>query len=351
MNKKPGEAAGAPKPWEIRREAELKRSQPYRKDSFVHNQRRRCFGVDYSDRNSYLFTINLSKNVPDLSIIKPVRDANGALVPDVTITASGQAALQSLEVLSHVKGIEIVAKAIMPDHVHLMVYVHEKLPRHVGSYIQGFMAGCTSRWKKIMINEGRAFDQSFFEDDYNDRVCMHKGQWQIMKDYVNDNYRRRAMIMAHPDYFQKIRNIQLCGRRLSIYGNPYLLKSPERMVIRWSSRFTPEELEKREKALLDISRHHGVVKSPLINENERNLKDKCIAAGARLIHVIWQGFPDRYKPAKSEFELCQQGRLLIIALNPGVPGTEKLSRAMAMEMNALSELLCDYTTPPPTFLR
>ena len=153
------------------------------------------------------------------------------------------------------------------------------------------------------------------------------------------------MIMANPRFFQTIRDVEIGERRVTVYGNPFLLEHPDRVVVRASSKFSDEEKARRRAIALDTAAHGGVIVSPFINGGEQALRDECLALGARMIRVLWQGFGEKFKPAQREIELCAQGRLLLVAINPGEPGKETLHKWMAMEMNRVAESLCDYTQP------
>lgn len=52
----------------------------------------------------------------------------------------------------------------------------------------------------------------------------------------------------------------------------------------------------------------------------------------------YEAFSELFKPSAHDFELCSQGRLLIISL--GLPVATSLTREQCLKMNSLAQLLC-----------
>lgn len=74
---------------------------------------------------------------------------------------------------------------------------------------------------------------------------------------------------------------------------------------------------------------------PFISAEEKAVRAEAEKAGARIILITYAAFPELFKPSAHDFELCSQGRLLIITL--GLPKKTILSRSLCLEMNALAE--------------
>lgn len=81
----------------------------------------------------------------------------------------------------------------------------------------------------------------------------------------------------------------------------------------------------------------GVLVSPFISADERAVRDSADNLGGKLIHITNRPFAGRDKPAGRDFELCEQGRLLILAPLTGISGT--LTRAHCLEMNRCAALI------------
>ena len=67
----------------------------------------------------------------------------------------------------------------------------------------------------------------------------------------------------------------------------------------------------------------------------------AIDAGANLIIIRNEGFEERFKPSGLEFELCSEGRLLLLAPWPDKLRRSVVTRAEALEMNALAAKIAD----------
>ena len=83
----------------------------------------------------------------------------------------------------------------------------------------------------------------------------------------------------------------------------------------------------------------GILVSPFIHAEEKKIRDWAMDNGGVLIYIIHKRFPERYKPSGKLFELCSEGRVLIISYptniqeeeyirNKGVP-----SRTLCEKMN------------------
>lgn len=71
------------------------------------------------------------------------------------------------------------------------------------------------------------------------------------------------------------------------------------------------------------------------------LRREVEAIGGDIILITHEAFPERFKPAKHDFDLCSAGRLLIVAL--GRPPATPLSREICLAMNALASDIVNYT--------
>lgn len=86
-----------------------------------------------------------------------------------------------------------------------------------------------------------------------------------------------------------------------------------------------------------IAVNGGVLVSPFIHPYERALRDQILEAGGRIIHVVDRRFAPREKPARREFELCAQGKALIISRTDAVRTDDVMTRELAMSLNRMAE--------------
>ena len=77
--------------------------------------------------------------------------------------------------------------------------------------------------------------------------------------------------------------------------------------------------------------------SPFISPAEKKIRDEAEMIGSKFILIQDQPFNEKYKPFKHNFELCSQGRLLIIAPKESV--RKESFREKCLEMNNLAEAM------------
>lgn len=95
-------------------------------------------------------------------------------------------------------------------------------------------------------------------------------------------------------------------------GNPFLILNPFIVQALHSSRRTQEENSRQYKKCLTNIERGGVTIGTFFAHREKELRDKAIATGCSLILMQGNGFRELYAPPQPYFDLCTQGRCLII---------------------------------------
>jgi len=96
-----------------------------------------------------------------------------------------------------IKPLEI---AIMPDHIHFIIWVTCPMAKPLGNAIGGFKAGSS----KAAIGAGGLWAEGF-----QDTILFHEGQLEAMFNYLRDNARRLAVKRLMPDVFRVRRNLRV----------------------------------------------------------------------------------------------------------------------------------------------
>lgn len=198
----------------------------------------------------------------------------------------GLAMLAALDEMPRIEPqVEILARQVMPDHFHFIVFVKSPIERPLGSLIRGFKAGASKRWKSPVAEDpvaenGHAQHQrnsgvvpasgellggvvpasgglpggavsasggllrgavpahswaGLWAPGFQDTLLLRDGQLANMKHYLADNPRRLAIKRLFPDVFRKVRelgvNLQVApgksaSGRFSVMGNQFLLERP-----------------------------------------------------------------------------------------------------------------------------
>ncbi len=227
--------------------------------------------------------------------------------------------------------VQIYQYSIMPDHIHILLRITEKSPKALGYYIGNLTGAISRRWKSMT---GCNFP--IFEKGYNDRIIYKDRSLDSIFKYIRENPHRLAVRKMYPDFFRRVRNITINGRRCQSYGNQFLLRCPfkEQVVVhRADDEATRRVMRER---WLYAAANGGVLVSPFISPAEKAVRAEAEEAGGRVILISNNPFAERYKPNVRDFDLCCRGRLLIVTPAGGEWAGEKVSREVCLAMNALA---------------
>ena len=256
--------------------------------------------------------------------------------------------------------IKILAKQIMPDHLHVVLQVMEPLPVALGLVVRGLKQGCNRAWREVSMAalvEAKAAMQSpsdltatmgagregvgirsgaLFETGYHVRALIEKGQLKHMIDYVHDNPRRLAVRKANKALFHIQRKVTAAGRTFDTYGNTELLKGRCLSVVchgGWNRH--KQETYRQER--ITAAKEGVALVGAFISKQESNIRDEAIKAGGRIILLVENGFSERYKPAGRWFDLCAEGRLLLLAPWAYRKENHTISRNECLQLNRMAE--------------
>jgi hypothetical protein len=160
--------------------------------------------------------------------------------------------------------VAVVKLQMMPDHLHLILYVSTYMQKPLGEVIRGAKIGCNkayrslagiSTFKDVGAEGGKAgfppfyrgkrvcrYDQwapehpnrehgQLFSPGYNDRVLKDGEQAERWIAYLEDNPRRALVKHQYPEYFRVRRNVQVGELRFSAIGNVFLLQKPAKIQV------------------------------------------------------------------------------------------------------------------------
>ena len=239
--------------------------------------------------------------------------------------------------------IAVTTLCIMPDHLHGIVHVRERLEKPMGVAIRAFKSQATSAFRAKHNNPSLAL----WNPGYNDRCVWRPGSLARFTRYIMDNPRRYCLKKAHPDLFRKAASLRhAClpaGETWNAYGNLFLLDKPEKLAVRVPRKATTLEIAAlRDEVLAEVAAGVVVV-SPFISPGEREIAKAILSAEkGDVILMKPDGFPPLFKPNGRFFDLCVAGRLLILSSAP--PAAENappppLTREICLRMNAACECI------------
>ena len=351
--------------------------------------------MDYRSPSIQLLTMVTSDRLPLLGELQGQH---------IALTPLGQKVAEEIERIPTYKGassIEIYNYVIMPDHIHILLRIHDRLPKHLGQYIRWFKLQCSDAYQALAASHPAlaathtsarptlaavhssarsalaAIPASIpsashtpasntpclFAKEYHDRILTGKNQLTHMVRYIQDNPRRLALKRANRDLFRIRQNVTIGNIPCTTLGNMFLAEYPQRQVLQCSRRLTPDQITALKEECLAAASNGTVFITAAISEGEKLISRALREAGYPLIILLEQGFPEpdsphyRYfKPQGVYFEACAAGKLLlvepsaevlehpdiasrVIAKTGHIPHSTQRYRFVAM--NAIAERMCD----------
>jgi hypothetical protein len=230
---------------------------------------------------------------------------------------------------------------LMPDHLHGILRATRRMEKPLGVPLRAFKAQVTSALRD------KHDDQTLrvWEPGYHDHVLYSDGALKAFTRYLMDNPRRHCLRKAHPDLFR--RRTGLAHKTLppdqtwTAFGNRFLLDWPAKRALRVSRSAAPAEIAALRDEVCGEAAGGTVIVSPFISPGEKAVALAVLAAPkGSVILMKHDGLPDGFKPKGRHFDLCAEGRLLILSC--GKEGDE-LTRERCLAMNAW----CARIAQPP----
>ena len=347
----------------------------------VPSMHRRCLDHDYHGRQMYMVTIVTEGRrpllgtvvgrcpLPELSAGRDAGSNLGACLgadPDAPRLEPSPLGLRVERewwgIPAYYPQVEIVALQLMPDHLHGIIFVKERMERDLSRIIRGFKTGCNRAFRELFPSVPCVATQSqqteqpasasarprydrrhglLFASGFSDKILFRQGQLQCWLNYLHDNPRRLLLKREHPDLFRVQRGLTVGGQTFSAIGNRFLLDRPERVQVRCSRSLGEAEIAAETARFLSLARAGAVLVSPSISRGEKAVMRAAFDEGLPLIILQENGFTDLAKPGGSRFDACARGQLLLLA--PWDHHNERLaiSRSQCMALNDLARLVCE----------
>ncbi|MDE7141790.1 MAG: hypothetical protein K2O33_02715 [Muribaculaceae bacterium] len=302
----------------------------------VHRNTRRAFFHDYTRPGRYMITITRAQALPPFAIL----DIHNRLL---SLTPLGSAIREELSRLQEKEpAIMVRESVIMPDHIHILTEVRAALPKKLGSYIGAYKGACSRRW---WLLDDRERGKPLFIRGFNDRIIWDEEHLEKAAAYISENPARAAVKAANPDLFRRYNHLVTGDREFAAYGNVFLLRDFDRRPVIIHRADSAAAMAAKQKEWFACAANGGVLISPFISPAEKAVRDRAIELGGRLVILRNEGFEERFKPQGREFDLCSEGRLLLLAPWPDKLTRSTVTRAQALSMNALAVYLSSYQGP------
>lgn len=284
----------------------------------------RDYKHDYRSRCIYHITMTKAQGIPAFSRIvgkpeKPIleRTPLGSIVE--CHIRNFQNFCPLLRVLQYV---------IMPDHIHFAIFAQDQLPKALGSYIGMMKVKCGQ-----VAKDKLSLPSPIFEKDFYDRILRRGHRLDTICNYIRQNPYRLLIRRENPDYFRRINNLEIKGRLWQAYGNIHLLDNPFKAPV-IIHRSDSESLKTAKcSRWKHLSENGGVLVSPFISQAEKEIRRQCETVNGKVILLSNKPLGEREKPAAHDFDLCANGRLLILSPMECLPS----GRETFLYLNSLAE--------------
>ena len=320
------------------------------------NQHRRAEWQDYGGCGLYMVTMCIEGRRPLFGHLEGnIRARRGeADFPHIVLSSLGRSILEQELPKIHrfYPQVEVWQAAIMPDHIHLLLYVAEPLPagKRLGDILRSFKGGCSRAWwKQVEFEAGKeggtalkgagtavveggvdavvpvlsstVTRSSLFEAGYHDRIIKRPGMLDIIKRYMSDNPLRALMRRQMPQLMERQLHLRIGTHEYAAFGALFLLKRAEKEQVFYHRRdkatgLPTEQTKKykreRERQLAE-ARSGVVLVSAGISKGESLVIKTAIDEGLPVIHLQKEPIERYWKPERRRFEACARGSLLILS--------------------------------------
>ena len=344
-----------------------------------HNQHRRAEWQDYSGTGLYMITLCIEGRHPLFGHLEGIISAKRGQTdfPHIVLSPLGRTVLEGELPKIHrfYPQIEVWQAAMMPDHLHLLLYVAEPLPqgKRLGDIIRSFKGGCSRAWWGSRAAQETALKSTgttaapvpslssavkpsppvpalssavkpsppvpslsgavkpsppvpslsgaVKPSPPHDRIIKRPGMLDIIKRYMNDNPLRALMRRQLPHLMERRLHLHIGTQDYAAFGALFLLKRAEKEQVFFHRRDAATGLpteqtdayrQERERLLAE-AREGVVLVSPAISRGEKMVIDAAIEEGLPVIHLQKEPLAQYWKPELRRFEACARGSLLIMA--------------------------------------
>ena len=263
--------------------------------------------------------------------------------------------------------IQILAKQIMPDHFHAVVWCQEGFEGSIKVVARSFSQACsriareyarrqregnaplsagtsscglpslsalsnraaptsprTSSFAKMPTLPMEELDcgngaRVLFEKPFI-RTLSHKGQLKNIINYTHNNPDNAIMREENPDLYVIRRGIVINGLTFDTMGKNRLLDFPLRQTVAISRNATEEKIQQMAEQALREAERGAVTYTVAISEGEKHVAREIREHGMPLIVIMPEGFPPEGTAAARYFhphgvyhKACGEGRLLILS--------------------------------------
>ena len=365
------------------------------------SMKRRDSHHDYAERRMYMITIEVEGRRALFGHVEgDVAAPNGSdEAPHIVLSALGKMVQDEwLGIPRFFPQIEVMAVQMMPDHMHGILFVKDRLPVHLGQVISGFKAGCRKMMRgetsaepmlagkdrktrvepmlagkereipaepmlaekerktsaepmfagkeRGICQQGTVAPSSgsgympLFAKGYNDLILRSYEELETWKNYLRENPRRLMMKRSNPEFLRPFFGLRIGEFTFNGIGNRGLLQVERRVAVRVSRRLVGEDLDRTVERVLREAREGAVLVSPAISPGEKRIMRAAFDEGLPTIVIVENGFTKLSKPHGEQFYACGEGRLLMLSAWEHHNDKRKLTAYQFVQLNMMGFAIC-----------
>lgn len=334
------------------------------------NKLKRGYFHDYHSPCIYLITVTVVDRKPLLGQV--MGETEHAFI---RLTETGKMVERQIYAIpqSHPQ-VQVLQYQIMPDHVHLVLRVLERLPEQmpIGNVVAAWKQACGRVYSDLLWRDLKASSpdtqrnaesplsreatfrsqektqsntaepqskppyKPLFSKGYNDSILYGKGQLNRMIAYVKDNPRRLLIKQQHHAFFTIHKQIAIAGMNFDAVGSLSLLQKPM-LAVHCHCRWSEEETKSYAEDCLRLANQGAVLVGAFISKAEKAIETAASEKSFPIIRLVENGFNNLYKPVGLDFFACAEGRLLLLAPWPYHNDRHPITRQQCLELNKMAE--------------
>ena len=300
---------------------------------------------DYKSRNIYHITLRKSPDAPSLGLVKGdiTTEYGDENYPRCFESAIGKVIFFNIKAIPKLHNyLKILQFVIMPDHIHLLIFVEKDLPEHLGFFISRFKYFTKLELRrKHLIGE----DDNLFEASFHDRILRPKQNINTIINYIRENPKRFLIIRNFSDFFIKQDRL-INGIKCQIYGNPLLLENPFKEVVVIHRIDNEDIIARKYENWMHLATNGGVLVGAFVSKKEKEILNTILEIGGKIIFINEKPFLEKEKPTGRLFNHCASGNLLFIYPNEMIrfadsKNPDRLTRNGCIFRNNFAEALTE----------
>lgn len=346
----------------------------------------------------YHLTFVVQNRIPLLGNLQPhpQAEATGHLSL-VAATALGCTVSQLFSALpARHPEMQILAKQIMPDHFHAVIWMHQGFQGSVKMVARGFSQACSKAARQqaqrslpplhittsshspspsiqaqsdcapndsaihpdVPVPQAASYDcgngaNTLFATPYI-RTLSHAGQLQSMISYVHANPDNAWLRHLHPDLYVIHRNVTYAGLSFDAMGKSHLLDWPDRQVIALSRTLSDEQIHHEVSHALYMAQSGTVTYTAAMNTAEKAVSHAIRTNFCPLVVLLLDGFPPEgtesarhYHPQGVYHQACGAGLLFLLSPSSSNYDDPRLISLTEQELQHKAQSKGYHYTPIP----